>query len=208
MAVAMAGILSASDRRVPPSGRRRYHRPASRVDRARRDRSVAGAHRRGPRRRGGDPGRVRATGPARADGVWAADAPDARVHAEPEADGWRLRGRKRYCSGATGLDRALVTAQTRDGVRLFDVDLHAPNVRPVPDTWQAVGMAATDSLDVTFHAVPMSTTAMVGGPGFYLERPGFGMARSAWRRAGTAARSAPIACSTISCAGPRPASTR
>ncbi|HEY0193766.1 MAG TPA: hypothetical protein VGC42_21770 [Kofleriaceae bacterium] len=106
-------------------------------------------------------------------GVWAADATDAKVVAAPTTTGWVLRGRKRYASGARGLDRALVTAHTDDGVRLFDIDVHAPGVRPMPETWQAVGMAATDSLDVVFDDAALAVVAVVGGPGFYLERPGF-----------------------------------
>jgi alkylation response protein AidB-like acyl-CoA dehydrogenase len=106
-------------------------------------------------------------------GVWAADPPDARLVAEPTASGWSLHGRKRYATGARGLHRALVTAHTDDGVRLFDVDLRSPGVLPVPDTWRAVGMAATDSLDVVFESVALPATAAVGPPGFYLDRPGF-----------------------------------
>jgi len=104
-------------------------------------------------------------------GVWAADAADARVTAVRDGPGWRLRGRKRYASGARGLDRALITAASDDGDRLFDVALGA-GLQPVPDTWQAVGMAATESLDVELDAgVPAA--AAIGAPGFYLERPGF-----------------------------------
>jgi alkylation response protein AidB-like acyl-CoA dehydrogenase len=105
-------------------------------------------------------------------GVWAADAPDAKVEAEPVTGGWRLRGRKRYCSGARGLDRALVTASAGDGGRLFDLDLRQGGVVPILDTWQAVGMAATESVDVTFD-IEVPDEAVVGPPAFYLERPGF-----------------------------------
>lgn len=105
-------------------------------------------------------------------GVWAADAPDAKVEAERVPGGWRLRGRKRYCSGARGLDRALVTAATGEVGRLFDLDLRQGGVSPIPDTWQAVGMAATDSLSVMFN-VEVADDAVVGAPGFYLARPGF-----------------------------------
>ena len=100
-------------------------------------------------------------------GVWAADAGDARVVATRTASGWRLTGRKRFCSGAHGLDRALVTA----GDRLFDVPLTS-GVRRIADTWLAVGMATTDSGEVEFDVV-LPDSAQVGDAGFYLERPGF-----------------------------------
>lgn len=104
-------------------------------------------------------------------GVWAADASDHRVTAHRSANGWRLHGSKRYASGALRLDRALVTA--RDGARgmLFELDLATAGVRPVPGTWQAVGMAATDSLDVVLDDVVVGDP--VGSIDFYLQRPGF-----------------------------------
>ncbi len=106
-------------------------------------------------------------------GVWAAEPPDARVAAERTPRGWVLRGTKRYASGARGLARALVTAEAPDGGRLFDVALRDPHVRPVPGTWHAVGMAATESLDVVFDGVAVAEDAAVGAPGFYLARAGF-----------------------------------
>ena len=106
-------------------------------------------------------------------GVWAAEPPDARVHASRSPDGWILHGRKRYCSGARGLDRALVTADCEGHSRLFDVALDHPSVHVVGDTWHAVGMAATESLDVELDRVPVAEDRFVGAPGFYLARPGF-----------------------------------
>ena len=88
--------------------------------------------------------------------VWAAKPPSLEV-----VDG-RVRGVKPYCSGARVCTRALVTA----GDRLFAV---GPG-EPVEGTWPAVGMAASDSLDVRFADVPAEE---VGPPGRYVDRPGF-----------------------------------
>lgn len=106
-------------------------------------------------------------------GVWAAEPPDARVEATRVPRGWLLRGRKRFCSGARSLKHALVTAQSDDGGRLFDVDLSLPGIVPVEGTWPAIGMAGSDSLDVALTDVVLAETAAVGTAGFYLERPGF-----------------------------------
>ena len=106
-------------------------------------------------------------------GVWAAEPPDARVTAERTPAGWILRGRKRYASGARGIDRALVTAACADGGRLFDVDVRGAGAYVVEDSWRAVGMAATESLEVVFDGVTVGEADSVGPPGFYLERPGF-----------------------------------
>lgn len=99
-------------------------------------------------------------------GVWAADS--GAITATATEHGYILNGRKRYCSGGTRLQRALVTTHEDS---MFDVDLRAKGVTAVPGTWHAVGMAATDSVDVVFDAVPVG--APVGHRGFYLERPGF-----------------------------------
>lgn len=101
-------------------------------------------------------------------GVWAAEPPTARVEATRTAGAWTLTGQKAWCSGALVLDRALVTAHADDGRRLFAVDVR--DVRPLADSWAAVGMMASGSVSVDLPAVPASP---VGAPGAYLNRPGF-----------------------------------
>lgn len=99
-------------------------------------------------------------------GVWAAES--SPVVASCDDDGWRLTGRKDWCSGAYVLDRALLTARHGEERRLFAVDL--PDVRPVDGTWQAVGLRATGSVSVQLD---QTAAVPVGGPDGYLDRPGF-----------------------------------
>ncbi|MEU6847746.1 acyl-CoA dehydrogenase family protein [Streptomyces sp. NPDC046716] len=103
-------------------------------------------------------------------GVWAARPPDPVVRAERATNGWRVRGTKPFCSGARTCTHALLTAEAEDGYRLFAVPLSQRGVEPVEGTWPAVGMADSDSLDVTFADVPARP---VGGVNAYLDRPGF-----------------------------------
>ncbi|MDQ3403882.1 MAG: acyl-CoA/acyl-ACP dehydrogenase [Actinomycetota bacterium] len=85
-----------------------------------------------------------------------------------------LSGAVRFCSGAHSLDRALVVAAVDDGsTALVDVDLTDDRVHRRPDTWQPLGMDASDSPDVDFGGVPVESTAIVGPPGFYVDRLGF-----------------------------------
>jgi hypothetical protein len=102
--------------------------------------------------------------------VWAAEPPGAGVDAKPSADGWELAGTKAWCSGASICDTALLTATAPDGPRLLLADLHAPGVTRPPRRWHGAGMAASDTETVDFAAVP---ALAVGGPGAYLDRPGF-----------------------------------
>ena len=84
-----------------------------------------------------------------------------------------VSGAKPFCSGAGFLDRALVTAEAPDGYRLFDVDLRRLSRTFEWGSWQAVGMAASDSHTFVFDDVAIPLERSIGGPNFYLERPGF-----------------------------------
>lgn len=106
-------------------------------------------------------------------GVWAAEAPDGRVIAEPAADGRvRLHGLKRWCSGAAFASHALLTAWFADGrgPLLVRLALAQPGVEVGAEAWRAVGMHESASLDVQLNGV---TADAVGGVGDYLSRPGF-----------------------------------
>jgi hypothetical protein len=105
-------------------------------------------------------------------GVWAAEAPHARVRIVWQAgDEVCLQGCKAWCSGAQQIDRALLTAWDDDRQpQLVAVDLHQPSVNMRTDHWQAVGMSSTASVDVMFeHTI----ASCVGARGAYLARPGF-----------------------------------
>jgi alkylation response protein AidB-like acyl-CoA dehydrogenase len=106
-------------------------------------------------------------------GVWAARSSRSGTTARLEADGWHLAGTKPFCSGSGLLQRALVTADTADGYRLFDIDVAQQVVSAQTDSWQAVGMADSQSETLDFGGPPIPLHGAVGGPGFYLERPGF-----------------------------------
>ncbi|WP_445074339.1 acyl-CoA dehydrogenase [Streptomyces sp. SAS_267] len=103
-------------------------------------------------------------------GVWAARPPGPGVHATRTDQGWRVSGVKPYCSGARTCTHALVTADADDGYRMFAVALEHPGAEPVEGTWPAIGMAGSDSLDMSFAEVPARA---VGGVEGYLTRPGF-----------------------------------
>lgn len=113
---------------------------------------------------------VSAPAPAGTWGVFAAEAPGARLTAEPAAGAWTLTGDKPWCSLAGRLDRALVTAHVPDGRRLFAVDLHDPGVAVTDVAWTAKGLTEVTSSPVRFDRVFASP---VGETDWYLHRPGF-----------------------------------
>ena len=106
--------------------------------------------------------------------VWASEAPPGRVTLTDGADPdtVQLNGSKHWCSGASCVDFALVTAWEPDGSgpQLVVLPLAQAGVQVVPGAWQAVGMAASGSFDVQLTE---ATAWRVGAPGAYLSRPGF-----------------------------------
>ncbi|MBS2938455.1 acyl-CoA dehydrogenase [Nocardioides sp. J2M5] len=112
-------------------------------------------------------------------GVFAAEGPGEPLRAEPAGEGHVLHGRKHWCSLGGVLDRALVSAWVGEERQLFAVDLTQPGATAVPGTWVGRGLTEVDSGPVDFVG---ATAEAVGGPGWYLERPGF-----AWGGIGVAA---------------------
>jgi len=110
-------------------------------------------------------------GPGSTYGVWAAEGPPPRLDAR-EVDGeWVLRGRKHWCSLASGVSDALVTAWVgEDARRLFHVRTDAPGVTVEPSRWVPAGLQRLVTTSVLFEDV---AAAPVGAAGWYLERDGF-----------------------------------
>ncbi|GAA1088245.1 acyl-CoA dehydrogenase family protein [Nocardiopsis metallicus] len=94
-------------------------------------------------------------------GVWAAHPPGTVLRAVPSNGRWSLHGTKPFCSGAHTCTHALVSAETEAGRRrLFTVD--TGRAEPLPDTWASAGMAASDTLTLSFDDVPAEP---LGTPG-------------------------------------------
>ena len=113
-------------------------------------------------------------------GVFAAEAPNAVLTASETGGAWTVSGIKPWCSLAAVLDHALVTAHVGATRQLFAVDLRSGSVDVQPATgWVARGLRAVPSGPVHFTG---TAARPVGGPGWYLTRPGF-----AWGGIGVAA---------------------
>ena len=104
-------------------------------------------------------------------GMWAAEPPTARVQVRREGSQYLLHGRKAWCSGAGVVSHGLLTAwDAQERQQLVAVPMDQPGVTVTAEGWNAVGMGACASVDVTFeNAVALA----VGAPGDYLQRPGF-----------------------------------
>jgi len=106
-------------------------------------------------------------------GVWAADGPQSRLRATAVEGGWHIEGLKQFCSGASFVSSALVTAHSDEGLLLFEIATERPGIRVEPTRWRNAALADTDTSPVSFEAVTLAADAVVGTPDWYLTRPGF-----------------------------------
>jgi hypothetical protein len=129
-------------------------------------------------------------------GVWGADPipgeghPARLVETEP---GPVLEGVKTFCSGSTGLDRALVAVHGTDGAPgpplLAYVDLESGGIEVDRSWFRGFGMRSSESHRVVFRGARV--LAILGGPGELVREPYF--ARDAIRTAVTWAGIADLA---------------
>jgi alkylation response protein AidB-like acyl-CoA dehydrogenase len=107
-------------------------------------------------------------------GLWGADpsageGPPARLQ---QADGQLvLRGVKTFCSGAGGVQRALVVATDQDGSRRLAYLDTASRMRIDRGWYRASGLRSSESHRVEFHDTPV--LALLGVPGELSREPYF-----------------------------------
>jgi alkylation response protein AidB-like acyl-CoA dehydrogenase len=107
-------------------------------------------------------------------GVWASDAPPSRVTCERlDGGGWRIEGIKQFCSGATFVDAALVTAHHGDDILLFDMPIKNSRVHLEPSVWASPAFGDTATTAVSFGGLSVPDHDRLGEAGWYLDRPGF-----------------------------------
>lgn len=115
-------------------------------------------------------------------GVFAAEGPGVRLSARRDGERWVLEGTKPWCSLASHLSHALVTAWVDGRTRgLFALDLRDPAVRTGEHAEQWVPRGLPDVVSTPIEVDDAPATP-VGAPGWYLERDGF-----AWGGIGVAA---------------------
>jgi alkylation response protein AidB-like acyl-CoA dehydrogenase len=107
-------------------------------------------------------------------GVWASEVPGRSLRLTECGSSFELSGQKMFCTGATLVDRALITVMEPER-RLVEVDLHssAGKIRYDESEWVTSAFAETHTATATFERVPVIAGDFIGAPGWYLERPGF-----------------------------------
>jgi hypothetical protein len=107
-------------------------------------------------------------------GVWASEKPGEALSLNQHGDRFVIRGRKMFCSGTGLVDRALVTI-AHPIQRLVDLDLRANGMAIHFDDsgWKTIAFAETSTATMTLDDALITADDLIGGPGWYLQRPGF-----------------------------------
>ena len=105
-------------------------------------------------------------------GVWASRSAGTGVAAVVEGADLRLNGTIRFASGAGILDRALVPVWLDPETHLL-VDLAVDGLPVDRSHWHTSAMRVSHSHTVNVADLVVDTDAVIGEPGFYLDRPGF-----------------------------------
>ncbi|WP_420452167.1 hypothetical protein [Ilumatobacter sp.] len=106
-------------------------------------------------------------------GVWASEQPGEAVVLDRAT--WTVSGRKPFGTGVGIVDRALITVVDSDGTRLLlDVDV-TPSSTVVGETvgWATSALSDTATAAIVLDEHPVGPDDVVGGPDWYLTRPGF-----------------------------------
>jgi alkylation response protein AidB-like acyl-CoA dehydrogenase len=112
-------------------------------------------------------------------GLWVTDPPVGGLHLHA---GGMLSGTKLVCSGAGGVTRALVSAETPGGVQMLIVDVSRAVCEPA--RLRLAGMRAAVTGAMKFDGMVVEPWQHLGQPGDYLGEPVF--SAGAWRAAAAA----------------------
>ena len=104
--------------------------------------------------------------------VWASELAGQALSFFADATTPCVSGAKPFCSGGALVDRALVTVGHPEPL-LVEIDLRraAQHITHDPSAWHTEAFRLTQTGAVRFSDAPVER--VVGGAGFYLERPGF-----------------------------------
>ena len=127
-------------------------------------------------------------------GVWNTGHPEA-MRLEPADDGWRLVGGKTFCSGASVVQRPIITAELPGrGWQMILLRMDAPEIAGSValdrTSWTPLGMEGSGSYTVGFSGGVIEQSDLIGAPGDFYRDPLFrgGAARFAAVHGGATVR--------------------
>lgn len=113
-------------------------------------------------------------------GVWASEIPGNALQIVEKNSELTLHGKKMFCSGASIVDRVLMTVRLSESNSnqsiLVDLDLrnHPPeNLQISSEPWCILAFEETKTSTLTFNQVVLSPENVIKEPDWYLSRVGF-----------------------------------
>jgi alkylation response protein AidB-like acyl-CoA dehydrogenase len=107
-------------------------------------------------------------------GVWNTEGPVAMQLVRQHGT-WTLQGAKTFASGGRHVARPLLPVDSPEGRQLVLLRADAPTsqVRERPESWQPLGMAATQSVTLDFSGTVLDEGDLIGAAGDYYRQPMF-----------------------------------
>lgn len=110
-------------------------------------------------------------------GIWASGGPadTTTIEAADEPNRFSLEGQKPFCSGADLVDFCLLHVSSRELLVHIDMQAAARNekVAFIHDQWKTDAFACVDTWSVSFNALSIDSSSLIGRPQWYFSRPGF-----------------------------------
>ena len=107
-------------------------------------------------------------------GIWNTELPEEALKLCRSADKMTLHGAKTFCSGATDIDRPIITAATDKGVQMIVLELDDKKTwTPDWTFWNPSGMKASVSCRFDFTDTTVLTSQLLGANNDYYKEPYF-----------------------------------
>ncbi|HEA21388.1 MAG TPA: acyl-CoA dehydrogenase [Pricia antarctica] len=106
-------------------------------------------------------------------GVWNSEMPTEPLTFNDLNGVFELSGAKVFCSGASNIDRPIVTAEGEKGTRMVIIDMDELRLNEDYTYWRPMGMKSSVSCRFDFSGVNFDQKQILGGPYDYVNEPDF-----------------------------------
>jgi alkylation response protein AidB-like acyl-CoA dehydrogenase len=106
-------------------------------------------------------------------GVWNSELPQEKLRLVEAGEQFVLEGAKIFCSGASFIQRPIVTADSSQGARMLVLHLDEQELIEDYQYWQPLGMKASVSCRFDFSGMPVDPAQLLGQPYDYFAAPDF-----------------------------------
>ncbi|MGB6151036.1 MAG: acyl-CoA dehydrogenase family protein [Pricia sp.] len=106
-------------------------------------------------------------------GIWNSEMPSEPLRYKRAGGKFELTGAKVFCSGATNIDRPIVTADGKEGTYMTVLEMDKLQLKEDMTYWKPMGMKSSVSCRFDFTGVSVTDDKIVGEPYAYVGEPDF-----------------------------------